>query len=631
MKHPLKITLAIMIASLAGTSHSINAAALPKTAKLLPPETILLVDVDNFSLLKTQFEKTSFYKFYKDPAMAAFVSDAKTKLSKKVQQADNEIARIIVDANVLPQGRAALALVFSSQAQQVDEPTVSFIIQWGENVAKIRDAIDKMTKKALEKGSRQKTEIYRDVTITTITRDLPPREVQDWSRFKPEQNDVPTKKIQPPPENTHYCFVDDCLIGSDDIETLKFIIAHIKGADSPTLADDADYTSAIGATGPHHDVDLYANIRQIIKIIAARDVSGGMRQTITTLGLDNVAAAACSLGIARGAANSFCGKAIVKVNGAKKGICKMLDTESALIRLPPFVPASAYSLAVINLDIKKAYNELYNVLYALDPAAAAELYITLLPPGPQGEPGIQLKNDIIEHLGSQIIIAQSINNPLAGTASLSSTEILFAAAVSNRSALEKSLSLLYDKLIAPNNPQARRELLGYTIYSLNFQTMPFFNPSGATPLQSFAGPAAPAPAQPAKMALTVTDTHLIFGTESTVEQAIRTLSSSAASLNSAEWFTTAKSAVPSAVGVACLQDEAASTEFLWSIIRQGGKNMPAAPSMLLSQTGRDIVDFTLLPPFESVRKYFGLSALCAVSRPDGFFFEFRSIERPENK
>ena len=632
MKHFFKSALAITVISVAGTSHFAGGATLPKTAKLVPPETILLVDVDNFSRLRAQFEKTSFYKLYKDPVMAAFVNDAKAKLSKKVRQADNEIARVIVDANVLPQGRAAFAVVFSKQPSETNEPAISFIIQWGENAAKIREAIDKMAKKAVEKGSHQKTENYRDVTITTLIKELPPREVPDWSRYKPEQNDIPTKKFQPPPEKTHYCFIDDCLIGSTDVEVVKFVIAHIKGADSPALADDTDYTVATGATGPYHDIDLYLNIKGIIKTITAADAAGNGRQTMATLGLDNVTAAVCSVGLARGGANSSCGKAFVKISGAKKGICKMLDAESALIKVPPFVPASAYSLAVINLDIKKAYNELYKVLYSFDPESAAEMYVTLLPPGPQGEPAVQLKDDIIEHLGSQIIIAQSINKPLAGGAVLPSTEILFAAAVSNRSALEKSLSLLYDKLIAPRNPQSRRELLGHTIYTFNFQNLPLFNTGGVTPLQSPAGPAARAAVQPAKMAITVTDTHLIFGTEPTVEQAIRTLSSGgASSLNSVEWFTTAKSAIPSAAGLACLQDEAASTELLWNITKQGSGNLPAAQAMVLSQAGRDFIDFSLLPPFDSVRKYFGLSALYGISRSDGFFFEFKNIDRPQNK
>jgi len=58
------------------------AAVLPETAKLVPPETVLLVNINDFGQLKQQFEKTNLYNLYKDPAMAAFVDDAKAKLMR---------------------------------------------------------------------------------------------------------------------------------------------------------------------------------------------------------------------------------------------------------------------------------------------------------------------------------------------------------------------------------------------------------------------------------------------------------------------------------------------------------------------------------------------------------------------
>ena len=68
----------------------IQANPLPKTAGLLPPETLLLLETADFQQLKVQFEKTSVYRLYKDPAMAAFVADAKTKLTEKIKNAIKE-------------------------------------------------------------------------------------------------------------------------------------------------------------------------------------------------------------------------------------------------------------------------------------------------------------------------------------------------------------------------------------------------------------------------------------------------------------------------------------------------------------------------------------------------------------
>jgi hypothetical protein len=43
----------------------------------------------------------------------------------------------------------------------------------------------------------------------------------------------------------------------------------------------------------------------------------------------------------------------------------------------------------------------------------------------------------------------------------------------------------------------------------------------------------------------------------------------------------------------------------------------------------ELVNFDLLPPFDAVRKYLGLSAFYGISTPEGFFFEFKDISPTE--
>ena len=586
---------------------SAQAKVLPETARLIPPETVLLVNIDNFGELKEQFEKTNLYKLYKDPAMAAFVEDFKTKWRQKMRQLNNKVAEAIIDADVLPQGRVAVALVLNEQSGEDDEPTILFITQWDEKTGEIKEVVDKMVKKAIEEGSHRNREDYRGVSITTIIG-------ENSSRLS-------------------YCLFDDCLIVSTNLEVLKFVIAHIKGASSPALAGDTDYTDTIKATGPYHDIDFYVNIKQIIKTIIAEDSTGETQTKIANLGLDNVAAFGCSIGLGRRPGTSFSSKAFLKINGAKKGIFKMLEFESAGFRAPRFIPALAYSVSFLNLNIKKAYDELYNILHSFDHAAAAIMHTRLLPPSPDGQPGLELKSGIIDHLGSQIIVAQSTKKPFS-TDSVP-TETLIAVAVVNSGALEKSISVLYSKM----NPDARRELLGHTIYLVTLPGLPFLS----VPMTPMQGPADSAVRQIPKMAFTITETHLIFGVESTVERAIRTLSSTeAASVGSAKWFTSAKLPIPSVVGLAGLQDNVASAE-LWWMMKEAEKSKSKGkdsnfsmgfgmsskpglmPGLMFSQAG--LFDAGLLPEFDAVRKYFGVSALYGISRPDGFFFELKYLNR----
>jgi len=226
MKHATKRLLTAVTISVVLAMPCARAGVLPKTAEILPPETILVADIDDFSQLRGRFEKTDIYKLYKDPAMEACVKDFKTKWREKVRQTDDKILKAIVEAGVFPEGRLALALVLDEQAAKADEPTFLFITQWGKNTPKIKEAIDKMVVKAIEDGTHRKTEDYRGVTIVTLIKELPPVKVPDLRTDKSDRNEVPTKTLQRPPVKTHHCFIDDCLIGSTNVDTLKFVLGR---------------------------------------------------------------------------------------------------------------------------------------------------------------------------------------------------------------------------------------------------------------------------------------------------------------------------------------------------------------------------------------------------------------------
>jgi len=605
---------------------SVNAIELPKTAKLVPPETIVLADINNFSQLWSQFEKTNFYQLYKDPAMAPLINNFKTKWREQKQESEREYLRIITDAGVLPQGRVAVALIYDQQVKDVNELPVLAVIQWGDKIDKVKELADKIVRKAIEDGARRQTDDYRGVETVTIEK-------------------KPVRALS-------YCFIDDCLIGSTSPNILRFVIAQIKGAGSTTLGDDRDYNATLNAIDPTNAgrIDLYVNIKGAVKIELAEDTNGKAGAMIDNIGLNNVISFGCCIEPAGGPGGSSFGKAILKIDGAKTGIFKMLEIESGPIRMPRFIAASASSVSVVNLNIRKAFGELTNILTRFSPQMASIIYMPILPPGPNGEPGLQLKADIIDHLGSQIILAHSIDKPQPEAGAGRSTDkkpplisrSVVAIAIENRAAFEKSLSMIHSKMIAPNNPDARRELLGYTIYSIDISgLLPMLGgPPARKPMQA---PAAHDTPKIAPSAFTVTDTHMLFASESAVEQAIRTLASNQTeSISSARWFNKAKSNIPSAVGMASLQDNAASGELLWSTLRQSKKpdksdddkknqitvgvtTESLFPRVMFSQTGDGLLDFSLLPEYNVVKKHLGIYVFYGISRQDGFFFEFKYL------
>jgi len=316
------------------------AVELPITAKIVPADTVLLLEINDFQQFKARFEKTNLYRLYSDPAMEAFIKDSEKKWRQEISRLDkNNIFRTIIDADVLPQGRIALVLILNKRVIDSDKPPIMVITQWGRNIDKIKEAVDKLVENNIEIGGHQKpVENYRGVIINTL--------VDEGSA------------------ELAYCFIDDLFIGSLDLELLKFTIAHIKGATSPVLADRPDYNLTVKAVGPYHDFDCFVNVKQLIKI-EMEDATSWTKEEMIALGLDNVSAVGGSVGFATKPGSFWSGKVFVKVDGAKRGICKMLDFESAVLKAPSFIPASAYLVTVINLDIKKAFDELYNIVASI--------------------------------------------------------------------------------------------------------------------------------------------------------------------------------------------------------------------------------------------------------------------------
>jgi hypothetical protein len=91
------------------------------------------------------------------------------------------------------------------------------------------------------------------------------------------------------------------------------------------------------------------------------------------------------------------------------------------------------------------------------------------------------------------------------------------------------------------------------------------------------------------------------------------------------------------VGLAYLENSASSTEIFWWMFKQAGKSsalgMPTAPNpaFVFSQMGLDLFKFDLLPDFAEAKKYFGLGVSYGLSRPDGFFFEFKYLKATDTE
>lgn len=635
---------------------------LPDTAKIVPPETMALINISDMNSLQKQFQKTTMYKLYKDPLMSAFINSFKSNWQKTLLESSDEMSKILTDVNAVPSGRLAIAFILNEKSKQTGEPVFLVVSQWGNDIKAIKTAADKAAKKSLENGARQQKETVRGREIITITRKeaspskatMPEMKSGGNATMKPrphrfvgiaveeenedgelavkddEENEGGAVAIsaasESAPDTISYCFFDDVLIASEDKEVLKFMISRIDGGDGQSLADNDNYQKTLAAVGPVHDIDFYLNVGAIVKNIVSQDSAGQMGSQIAAFGLDNVSSLGAAMSVGRSDGTPFAVKGLLKINGLKKGIMKLIEPQSAHIQTPRFIDASSVSLSVCNISIKNAYDELSKIMSGISPGFAAAMNTPMVPPDEKGQGGVELKKDILDYLGSGIVVASSIKKPFVGGSDPAKT--VTAIAVTNRAAIEKSLATLHVAL-SGGNANSKRELFGHTIYITEMAGFPFMM-QGRSPMVEAAQNQ-----QTPKLAFTVTDTHLILGTEENVAQAIRLLSNKDAdSLATATWFLRAKSVIPGAVGMAGLSDSRTYGEYLWWNLKETGKAKSAAnafdPTQLAFSGLGQFFDFSLLPDFDKVKKYFGVSTQYLVSRPDGYYFEARHLDLPTN-
>jgi hypothetical protein len=651
------LRLAAMLAIFFGTTAIITAGPLPDTAKIIPPETVALLNIQDVNSLQLQFQKTNLCKLYKDPAMAAFFKAFNSKWQKAMSESQDEFSKMIADVNALPSGRLAVAILLNEQSKKSGEPALLVLSQWN-NINNVKTAIDKAVKKTVENGAKQEKETVRGRQIITVTQ--PQKAAEKPASSKMNSND---SRMRPTPknfaslpdeqsdlneglsknyedrsqnnnaetENTNtisYCFSGETLLVSEDKEILKFIIARIDGSAGQSLADSENYQSTMKAVGPVHDIDLYVSIEQIIKFFASQE-GGQMNSQIAAYGLDNVAGVGISCGVGRVSGTPVIVKGLIKINGAKKGIMKIIEPQNASLRLPRFIDTSAVSLSIYNISLKNAYDEFVKMMSTITPGFAAMINQPLVPGDETGKGKVELKKDILDYLGPQLIVASSIKKPFV--ASSDSAKMVTAIAVSDKTALEKSLAAVHSVLLAPGKPEYKREVLGQTIYLSDAGALPFLAPRrGARPMADVAQKSEPEP-ESAKFAFTITNTYLILGSEENVMQTVRLLNNKdSGSIMNVPWFVRAKSALVGAFGAAGLSDGRTYGEYLWWNLKETGKRKAGASlfdptQMALSGLG-GYFDFSLLPDFEKVKKYFGVSANYLTARPDGYYFEFQQLD-----
>ena len=623
MKALSKSLIIVLLLTIAIPTFS--AAKLPPTDQLLPKDAVFYFNIDSFQALENKAKQTRIYNLFNDPSMKPFIDGIKSKFIESIEQVDktDDLMDRISDANAFPQGRISFALLLDNYIPKGEEVGFFAIVGFGENIEKAKKIINQEIQKQIDQGLARKKETIAGCDVTVLIDQRDTISVPHLDTDNDGNSVRTTTEIPRSPFELRYTYIDDNIVIGADVtkEFYESILVKIKSANiANSLSTDPDYRAVQAKIGSNGGIDAFVNMKTIIKLIES-DLTGETKGMFESLGLNNLTAIGLAADTTGRANNIFEFKMFAKVDGEKKGILKIIDLKSTHVKLPDFVDPQSVEISTINFDFNMAFEEINKILTATNPQAAMMVNMPI-PTQTQGQ-FITLSKDLLAYLEPQIVLAKSQPQIDKDNQQLTQSSIN-SIAVNNHQKLEESIAILH-AMATMGQPDLKRPYMGYNMYLVDISGMAAMF-GGQAPQNTSATQTQP------KLAITITETHMLIALEKDVEKAIRTIKNrQAASIESQKWYTAAKSVIPQKVGSASFANIKKTYELIWDVIRD-----PEAAKKAFMQSDAPMNPFEefakeigLLPSFSKVSKYFGIASGYLTSTPDGFYYNAKIMDMPK--
>ena len=632
-----------------------------ESARWLPENTMAYIKVENVNALRDKFKKSSIYSLYQDPAMQSFMVPAEKKIRQKIDEKLKETWQEMhleepPDELPWPQGELICAVFLQSrpimvpdysQMQEMEDPApfdtealpkvesnspdfqVVVLADMGDQAGALKQLTTQMTAKAVEQGKIRQRETIRDIEINII-------------KDKPDQDENY--------DTFCYGFKDNWLIGGSSIKYIREVLMRTEATDAKSLADRRDFRDTCDHLGSS-DVFGYVNaqaIRDVVVGMAPTEQKEKITQTIRLLGFENVGGLGWALRLTPDHPEELTMKILLSVTGEKAGIPALLTPASTSNRSSRLLSKEVAHFLVANYNPARIYDGIvwlaWNIGQTnLDGMIQGMLAVTGQP-AEAGRAPVNFKQDIMAQLSAPITVTTRYDKPYSNP---DSSKTLLALAVRDGEVLDTALARIHDTFIAQGNKELRRELLNCTIYLLP--------PIPALLMGMQSSRETEAQTQ-AHLAFTVAADHLVFGSEKVVEQAIRDLRrEDLESIKTDEMYQYAGGHFPAQAGAYYYENEQISAEVLWSMLKEAARQAAQQPSptapetqdeiememgavidsggkfvspLMMIQQFKEYVDFTLLPDFAAVKKYFGATIGYLEGNDKGIYAEMKSLKAP---
>ncbi len=616
-----------------------HSAPVPPPEKLLPADTIALISIPEYAKASAAWKQWPLGQLWADPLMKAFRDKFTDKLrSDVISPLEKEFGIKLGDYSGLAQGQVTLALTASGwDKNELKEPEFLCLVDSREKSSELKTNLATLKNKWVDGGKQVRVEKIRDIEFTTLifkSDDIKKTLEKVFPNPNAGNEDLEPPKPDKQGKNIEILIgqSDSLLVMGTSSKDIEKVLASQSGGGAPPLAEHSAFTPSYAPLFRDAQTFGWINVKLILDAIMKKMSQEGEGQDRQQMGPkpDKILAATGLTGLQTIAFNlrDSADGCLVNFNlnvpeNSRRGLFKILSHEAKDANPPPFVPADAVKFSRWRLDLQKAWNTLESTLTEAIPQASSVIKMMMDSAGKDKDPNFDLRKQLIANLGDDIINYQKA--PRKQTlGDLSSPPSLFLVSSPKPDQVAAAIKALASFM--PQQKVKEREFLGRTVYGLNLP--PSQIPGGKTVERV--------------LHYTGSGGYVALSTDvATLEEFMRSGESASKALRDTPGLADAAQKVGGmGTGLFGYENQAETMRAAVETLKKESgtlANLFAGSGFGRFGVGenankfKEWVDFSLLPPFDKVSKYFHINVYSGSVTSEGLRFKMYAPTPPQLK
>ena len=605
-----------------GTATLLRAAITP-AENLLPADTLAFFTVPDCNAFRAACKTSPQLMFWNDPAMKPFHDKFMAKFSEKfIAPIEKELGLKKDDFLSLLQGQLTVGITANgSDGHDEIHPGVVLLIDSKGKSDILKTNLAALTKKWTSSGQALRTEKIHGLPFTVV-----PLASNDFATFFPKRSRTTDPETKTTPAEIFFTQYQSLLIAGNSTKVVDAIAAHLTGGSTPAIASDPIFTADKLSQFRESPLNYgWFNASKFFGLLMAEpketiDAESPMMPKFTAAkilsatGLGSLKSA--SFAVREQPDGSSATFHLTVPESSRSGLIKILTLPAKDASVPTFVPADAVKFTRVRLDGKQAWSELQKIVSGISPQYLASLnsVIDIANTMAQSKnPAFDLRSYLFGNLGDDLIIYQKSPKD-DSLAALTSPPSVYLFTVANPDQAIDAIKTLAGMGTPQDSANAPREFLGRKIYTVALR--PTRVPGGE--------------ARPNSLYLVSSGGYLAISKDTAmIEEYLRGAEGKIKPLREQAGITEAAARVGSSGGLFNYENQRETMRSAFKLLKNSGT--ASNPLLVVPPAFRDWTDFSLLPEFDLVSKFFYLSVSGANVNGEGLTLKVFTPRPPQLK